>query len=144
MNDIHVGNIIYVAFDKKAQILPALVVEKIVREKPNAKEISFGLQFSNRTQVEVVKFSENMFANLESARKKLIERLTKNIELFCNRAKDAEKKLLLFRNEIFQEISPEIPGSIDPDLETQGDDQEAYLVDLPEGGKGRVTIPKMP
>ena len=134
MKDINVGSIIYVAFDKKAQILPALVVEKIVREKPSGSEVSFGLQFSNGEPTQIVKQTENMFVSLESARENLIMRLTKNIELVCNRAKESEKELFLFRREMF-------PQNIPPE-ESHENEDEAFLIDLPDGGKARLKLPE--
>jgi len=139
MKDINVGSVIYVAFDKKAQILPALVVEKIIREKPEGSEVSFGLQFSNGEPVQVVKQTENMFVSLESARENLISRLTKNIELVCNRAKESEKELLSFKNEVFPQALASDPQALASDKDFE---DEAFLIDLPDGTKARVKLPE--
>ena len=61
-------------------------------------------------------------------------RLTKNIELVCNRAKESEKELFLFRREMF-------PQNIPPE-ESHENEDEAFLIDLPDGGKARVKLPE--
>lgn len=144
MTEFSVGSIIYVAIEKRAQILPALIVEKIVKERPNGAEVYFGLQFPNTDEIKTVAQSANMFGSLGTARDKMIERLTKNIESVCDRAKGFESELQSLRAELFNEAHQ--TASELSVTELSGDaseqDMDAVMVDMPDGTKARVRMPK--
>jgi hypothetical protein len=131
MTEFKIKDIVFVAIEKKMQILPARVIEKLTQESADGTTIMLTLEFPGVKDPRTVPADHNIFGSVEDAREKLLARVTKSIDNMC---------------ELARKVSQERFGSVNPGesvvQSTMSDpstgDENVFLVEMPDGTTARV------
>ena len=131
MTEFKIKDIVFVAIEKKMQILPARVIEKITQETTDGTTVMLTLEFPGVKDPRTVPADHNIFGSIDEARNKLISRVTKSIDSMCELALKVSK-------ERFGDVNPaeSVVQSSMPDPATG--DENVFLVEMPDGTTARV------
>ena len=130
VTEFKIEDVVFVAVEKKMQILPAQVIGKITREGIEGTKSEMTIQFPDGSS-KTVSSSRNIFKSIEEAREKLVDRVTKSIDDMCAMALKASQKH--FGGADSSEV---VVQSIKPD--PTGDDENVFFVEMPDGTTARV------
>jgi len=128
MSSFKVQDVVYVALEKKLQILPARVAEKVTKEDSSGTSILLSLEFPGVEELQTVNADNNVFGSLEAARAELINRITNSIDKMCEHAQK-------IRDTAFEGVN-------EPQVVVQSEEtDDATMVEMPDGTVARVKLP---
>ena len=133
MNEFRVQDVVFVAIEKKQQILPARVVKKITQESIEGITVLLTLEFPDTNILQTVPADHNIFGSIKEARVKLIERITETIDKMCDQAVSLSEKKFGSKSTVSNNDDLEVSA-----LATGQEDKDVILVELPDGTTARV------
>ena len=128
--DFKIKDIVFVAIEKKMQILPAQVIGKITREGIEGTKLEMTIQFPDGS-TKTVSSSRNIFKSIDEAREKLLGRVTKSIDNMCAIALKSSQQHFGGAD-----LDEGVVQSTKPDPTV--DDENVFLVEMPDGTTARV------
>lgn len=98
-NEYKVGNIVYLMSEKNFSIVPALIVEEVVRKTISNVDISYIIQLAgNKNKIDLSKVKEDIFTNIEEVREFMYENTKKSVDRMIDLAIQKEKVSFVDRN----------------------------------------------
>lgn len=138
-NDMHdVGNIVYFINPKDESVVPALIIEVIVRRKLNAKPtasyITSVITKAGLRDIELNPIDTKLFAGLDDVRSFMLEKTAKKID-----------QIIVYAEKLSQRLRPdtdvmEISSVENQALESDSQKEEGHIVELPDGSVARLKV----
>lgn len=130
-----VGQIVFVFVKERSRLLPARVVEEVVKRTIDGERVSYSIQFStqepNNGVVSIDSLKDEVFSAAGDARRVLTERTIASISRLVDVA--VQKAGKLFPDNLDELTKP----SIDPQVHDDG-----QFIELPDGRKAKIKVKK--
>ena len=136
-NDMHdVGSVVYFINPKDESVVPALIIEVIVRRKLNAKPtasyITNVITKAGLRDIELNPVDTKLFAGLDDVRSFMLEKTAKKID-----------QIIAYAEKLSQRLRPDINVAEINNVESQiteldSQKKEGHIVELPDGSVARL------
>lgn len=90
MENLHVGQVVFILLREDHRIAPVQVVEEVVRRKLGGEEVNYFVRANSNPKSKILPLDlkkERVFLTIEDARSFMIENATKAIEGICEEAR---------------------------------------------------------
>jgi hypothetical protein len=121
-----IDDVVFIALEKKMQILPARVLKKITQESAEGVEVLLTLQFPDSPETKTLPATKNIFVSVEDARDKLLQRAIDSIDVMC---KNAQK---------IADVSFSRANQPEAVVQSHEEDDDTTYIELPGGTLARV------
>lgn len=143
--NLEIGKIVYVLNDKPPKLLPGKVIEQIISRKLDGEIITHVVVFSSEKEYTLEKIQKPWFSSLQEAKDYLTAEATKLIDSVIQDGKRrAEEAFPVENSEPPEQFSiDDNENNIPVEDPTSPEITSHVLVDLGDGSKARVEIPKV-
>ena len=132
INDLNVGQVVYLCSKKEARVYPALVAEEINKTTLSGKSTSYVVKLptEDAREVSLDTVDAEVFTSVEEAREKMLMKASAQIDMILEKASDLAS--------IAFNVQPE---QADPEISVENDEGEEYAtVDLGDGVVGKIDL----